>query len=304
MTVTANDPDGLSATQSFAVTVMSGFRDDFDSSSSLSLWELSQYIEAEVTDGTLRLNQTSSDFIGYATHALGVPLDSDWEASARMGTEDGGAWPSLWILTGDARFEVYRLDIGLVVPLGEDTVNYLFAVWDGNAGGWFYMYDDEDEDDRPIRGTTPAINTGDGEFTDIALSFAGGRFRARAGSAQLFEGKLIEGMPTRIDSVALAILWGGAGDAVLFDWVAVDALDGFGVASDRAAPSSDLRTAPRKRFGGRDGSTVIRLFSRRAAGQQAGTGLSGWTHYREDELSPAPGSKPKIRFRPSGEGPP
>ena len=113
VTVTANDQDGLSATQSFEVTVMSGFRDDFDSSASLSDWEASDEVEAEVVDGILRLTLTSDDGFGHVTHDLGGRIESDWEASARMGSADTEAWPSLWIWTGDSRYTLYSLDIGV-----------------------------------------------------------------------------------------------------------------------------------------------------------------------------------------------
>ena len=82
----------------------------------------------------------------------------------------------------------------------------------------------------------------------MTLTFENGTYRASAGSTQLFEGDLFDWMPTDVDSIALGIDWGGLGTTVLFDWVAIEGLEGA-PASARHGNAAYPLSVLRKRFG-------------------------------------------------------
>ncbi|WP_419167665.1 hypothetical protein [Candidatus Palauibacter sp.] len=214
VTVTGTDADGLQATQIIRVTVRAAsavFREEFGSNSSLSKWTVSQ---ADATaGGGLRVTNRSRGQVGRVGHDLVAPLDSDWRVAVRMGREDEGVTPVLFLRTTDARFSLYRLDIG-PVELDEKAVNYWFGVFDMAERSWTVLRS----------GMSEAIDDEPGELTEIALVFNRGQYRAEAGGALLFGGVAADWLPTAIASVWLAgrSAEGAVGVACLFDWVEID----------------------------------------------------------------------------------
>ena len=168
-------------------------------------------LETEVAEGTLRLTQVLRNWPGTFWHDLDRTLESGWEATARMGSADGKAWPSLWSSTGDPRYIAYSLDIG-VLRHGGDTFNYLLRVLDEERG-WLIVES----------GRSSAINTGVGEFTEVTLTFESGTYRVRAGDTLLFEVEVLDWMPTEIEMIGLGVDWGHVGTSVV-DWVAMRVL--------------------------------------------------------------------------------
>ena len=125
VTVTAADPDGLTAAQSAEVTVeaRTGFRDDFDSDASLDDWEIIN-AEAEVEDGLLRLTINTDDVLGIADREVD-PILTDWTIRVRMGrAADDGTVRVHWF-TEDDDFPIYGVSLG---PADED--NYRFLQFD------------------------------------------------------------------------------------------------------------------------------------------------------------------------------
>ena len=122
VTVTAADPDGLTAAQSAEVTVeaRAGFRDDFDSDASLDDWEI-RNAEAEIEDGLLRLTSDTDDLLGIADREVD-PILTDWTIRVRMGrAADDGTVRVYWF-TEDADFPAYGVSLG---PADEDNFRFL-----------------------------------------------------------------------------------------------------------------------------------------------------------------------------------
>ena len=218
ITITARDPGGLAATQRANVTVTddgggAGFRDDFNSSASLNDWEITN-ATAEVSNGVLELTKTTSNLFGIAERDLESPIAS-WTIRARMGqvqtTDSTDSRVSLIWFTGHSRYMAFSFAIGRV---GDN--NYNVYVFDGQENLWVRLSD--------VSGDSDAINEGARELTTIMLSFTNGRFRAVAGSTELFN---IAPSSTFAPALAkVTRIWlAGAGAlrrTSLFDWIDVD----------------------------------------------------------------------------------
>ncbi|MDE2773492.1 MAG: hypothetical protein OXI46_07280 [Gemmatimonadota bacterium] len=229
VTATATDPGGLSASHTVAVTVTGGgtsgtvLRDDFDSSASLSDWELAN-ARASVSAGVLRLTDTSTERSGRARRSLGSVI-TEWEVGVRMGRVQTGQGhgASVVLRTGHSRYPAISFDIG--------SFSY------GNFGLWFF---DRNESrwitEEDLVGTSSAISTGSGEFTDIVAEFKNGEVRAVAGGVTLFETRLGSTIPTEVMEVELWVLspTGESGGTALFDRIAVDGESGGGGGSTPA----------------------------------------------------------------------
>ena len=219
VTISATDPEGLSASLTVSVTVTAGaarsvFRADFDSDD-LSGWELSASA-AEVADGILRLTSTDSEAEGQALHRL-RPLVRNWTARARLGREDpDNVWYAITVFTGDSRWGIWSLHFGSGVPRAQQDTNFRLFIADVEAGRWVPM---------PTQGWgySNALREGAGEFTDITLSLQGRVLRALAGETELFSIAFTSDPPAWAESVAVWALAREAGGqpTVLVDWVEV-----------------------------------------------------------------------------------
>ncbi len=233
VTVTAADPDGLTAAQSAEVTVdaRTGFRDDFDSDASLDDWELDG-TSAEVVDGVLHLTGTDAGFIGSAGRVLETPV-TEWVLGTRMARSAADEHGYVFWATGHDRVTLFGLDIG---PF-DDGDNYKLAFRDAQRGAWFVIDDFE--------GNSDAIGEEAGEFTDITFSSQNGEFVLAAGETELFRlatSGTIEGVPVsdfvgRVEEVWLAAAYD---ETVLFDWVDLAGTEISGRMADRReAPGID-----------------------------------------------------------------
>ena len=185
VTVTASDPGGLSANQSFGVVVSGTVADEFDSPASLNDWE-SANAEIAVADGVLNLTNRTEGRLGIAERRE-MPAVNEWTIQARMGRTTRRASPGVVSLTGHGRFTAVRLVLRTLDDDDRDrdrardetaavaSRNYEFAVFDGTAGEWVLVTN--------LSGTSESVLEEPGEFTDLALGHEGGDFVASAGGA-------------------------------------------------------------------------------------------------------------------------
>ncbi|WP_420461483.1 Ig-like domain-containing protein [Candidatus Palauibacter sp.] len=206
VTVTATDPDGLSATQSADVTVVAGFRDDFDSAESLDKWELVEG-RASVSDGLLRLTNTD-DEAGWMRHLLDSSLTS-WTLRARMSRAEGRGRVSLAWYSGHERYTLFTFDI-------KDTSS-------GNYG--LYMWDEEQEDWLKLEdqsGYSDAVRHGANEMTEITIAREEEELIGMAGDTELFRWRLNKTAATLFDELTGIELYydsSSGGRSGLYDWV-------------------------------------------------------------------------------------
>ena len=195
-TVIATDPDGLSASVTFDVTVLPAagmiFRDDFDDDSSLDNWTISGATDAEVAEGILRVTNASDTLWGIVARELDTPVTS-WDIGARLGRAADTVRTALTFTPadpGERSAEAFRLEIGeRELNFGEgntETVNYGLVVFfepEGREAGWYYISGREGVN---FRGLSDAINDGPDEFTNITVGVRDGIFGALAGETTLF----------------------------------------------------------------------------------------------------------------------
>ena len=235
-TVTATDPDGLSASVTFDVTVLPAagmiFRDDFDDDSSLDNWTIGGGTDAEVAEGILRLTNASDTLWGIAALELETPVTS-WEVRARVGRQADSVRTGLVMATaepGDRNVLALRFEVGSrVLNFGADdteTVNYALLVFfepEGREAGWYYI---TGRDGVAFRGISDAINDDPGELTEITVRVQDGIFEALAGTETLFsipfQGlSFSAGLP----AITEAHLWSydpATTDPSLLDWIEVN----------------------------------------------------------------------------------
>ena len=213
--ITARGSDGQTASASATVTVepvgTAGFRDDFDSTASLSNWELSNAI-AEIDNGVLELTNSSTSNSARASRTLGSALTS-WTLRARVGRADTNyTSPGIIFRTGHSRYSTYRFEIGSV--LGENS-NFRFYVYDRERQSW---------NPKLGEGLSNTINDREDEFTEITITVKeDGTFRISAGGTQILGGKLPSGFPVKIQQIELWRLFNEfTTGTVLFDWIEID----------------------------------------------------------------------------------
>ena len=222
-----------------------GFRDDFDSSASLSDWEI-RNASAVVSGGLLRLTNSTSGRVGLAEHGLAGPLTS-WTISASLGRVQEVGFSSVWWATGHSRLRTFAFDIGT----DSDGDNYNLYVFDQGEGSWLWV--------RDLSGSSSAIDDGPNELTEIVIGWEGEEFVAVAEGRELFRarlsGELAQAL-SRVSSIALVREASRTGIAALFDYVEVTgtAADGDGTgaqlgieslvtAIERLTPMIDLTEA-------------------------------------------------------------
>lgn len=206
ITVTATDPDGLTAIQSAEVSVAAGFRDDFDSAESLDNWELVEG-RASVSDGLLRLTNTE-DEAGWMRRLFESSLTS-WTLRARMSRAEGRGRVSLAWYSGHERYTTFSFDI-------KDSSS-------GNYG--LYMWDDEEEDWIKLEdqsGDSEAVKQGANEMTEITIALEDGELIGLAGDTELFRWRLNKTAATLFDELTgIELHYDSSSGARsgLYDWV-------------------------------------------------------------------------------------
>ena len=252
-TVTATDPGGLSASESFDITALPAagaiFRDDFDDDASLDNWGVFG-AQAVISDGVLQMTNDSTNSWGIAGRDQEPALTS-WEIRARMGRTQTDSMRTALVFQpvdrGELGIELFRLEIGSnVLNFGgrTETVDFALAIFftpEGGERGWYYLPAD------PFRGTSSAINDGVGEFTDVTIKAQDQAFRVLAGAdtvfstpvgAWRFESSLLE-----IDQVHLWTLDRAASNPGLFDWVEINGVE-TGSSSANADGERSIRLLP------------------------------------------------------------
>ena len=232
LTVTASDPDGLTATQSVEVTVEhgGGFRDDFDTAASLDDWEYFRS-SAEVVDGVVHVTSDGTGAIGTIDRMLETPV-TDWKLGLSMAPSETGHVATAYLVVGHPRFPYWRFGMGTL----EDG-NYSVSVWDrqiGANGDYVFITN--------FSGTSDAINEAPNEFTDITLSHEDGEFALTAGGTELFRVETA-GISFRGANVgdmlhSVSTIWIGTNrdKTVLFDWVYMTGTEISGQMADRPVP--------------------------------------------------------------------
>ena len=230
VTVTATDPDGLTAMQGAEVTVEDAaagfrFRDDFDSSASLDNWEILGG-SASVSDGLLRLTNTDDDD-GWMIHSLETSLTA-WTLRARMSRAEGRGRVSLSWYTGHERFTVFAFDIK-----NTSSGNYGLYMWDDEEEGWIKLDDQS--------GDSNAVNHEAGEMTEITIARDGGELVGMAGDTELFRWRLNKTAAPLFEEVTGIELFytsSSGGRSGLYDWVEVTGTESGAAIPDRSGARS------------------------------------------------------------------
>lgn len=215
-TVTATDPGGLSASQTFTMSVLEPYRllrDDFETEASLADWTLSDNSEASVEEGRLWLENTDAGNLGLAGANL---FATEWRVTASLGNATGDAWAALVVGADHEVFSAYQIQIGADDnSFGLGQTDYRFFVFDGSAPSWLY--------DDGWYGQSDSIGNV-GELTTITIAAEGGALTVTAGSTELLRIDLT-GTVLSDDATFVALAsWpapGTTGQRVFFDWVEV-----------------------------------------------------------------------------------
>ena len=224
ITVTAMDPEGLTATQQLMVTVTRGllFREDFDSPTALNGWEAADGYAAELAEGMMRVTRIDSIWhsdIDGVHRQLGAV---DWDVSASIGNISDDGWVRLVVTVDDpnGNYEGHLLEIG-ERPFGRDSgnTNFRFFTIHETGTGYWLTFNDE------MYGYSNAIS-GLGELTELRISSRGDSLMSvTAGSTVLFSE--LTGGGYRTPAMAGVMLSIGmvrdteGGQVVVTDWVEV-----------------------------------------------------------------------------------
>ena len=245
VTVTATDPDGLSVSSSMSVTVTGGsggFRDNFDSSASLTDWTIDN-ADADIASGVLRLTNRVEEILGLAERR-GPPSLTGWTIAARMGRVAGEASPGVISFTGHDRFAAISFELAT-----RDSTNYEVALFDEEADRWVSVTN--------MSGHSEAVMEDAAAFTDVTLGSEGDDFVAYADNdsrdepAELFrfdmDNTSLDGVALREFLYDLTGLWlinsGPVGLTSLHDWVEVTGTASGAAAVAAAAVGSGIDPA-------------------------------------------------------------
>lgn len=214
VTVTAIDPDGLTATQSVVVVFDDlVFRDEFESSESLADWELAeQDLEAEVSDGTLRLTAAHPIIRFEGIHRRAAA--GEWEVAASLGMATHDGWLRVLVtVAGPAYYNAYVLELG---EKEEGGSNYRFGYW----------FQGVMASNRDWIGRSDAIK-GVGELMEVRLRRLGDTLRVTVGSQELLDVPLSPGYDVRdISGVTFQVgrKRGDTAQVMVVDWIEVRGL--------------------------------------------------------------------------------
>lgn len=217
VSVSATDPDGLSAAQQIEVVVgaeSGDFRDDFDSDA-LEGWSLTNAGTA-LSEGVLQLANTSSGLPGQAARTPTADL-LDWEIRASVGRIHDDVGARVVAYTGFAQFPAFALEIGADYERGGQDTNFRVLVLQagGGQGRWL-----------PINaGHLDAVSDSAGAFTEISLSMTGTLLSASVGDSTVHAENLA-GAPISMRTLIRAGLWAVPFEdeverTALFDWIEV-----------------------------------------------------------------------------------
>ncbi len=173
LTLTATDPDGLSASHEIAVRAEAGapgFRDDFDDADHPG-WELGN-ADAQVADGVLRWTNVAAGQPGRLVRGATRTL-ADWQAKLRIGRVQENAVVRLVVHTEDRIMPSLGAEIGSGVALGgRDTNARLVGLIDlGGTPTWASLAASEWE----------TLDDGAGEFAEITVAMRDRRLSLEAG---------------------------------------------------------------------------------------------------------------------------
>ncbi|WP_419165239.1 Ig-like domain-containing protein [Candidatus Palauibacter sp.] len=254
VSVSATDPDGLSATQGIEVVVgreSGGFRDDFESDE-LEGWDITS-AGAALSEGVLQLTNASAGLPGRADRPLEVDL-LDWEIRVSLGRIHDDVTARLVAYTGFAQIPAFAIEIGSGLELrGEDT-NFRMLVLESRGG----------ESQWQVAGGAylDALSDSAGALAEISLSLKGNVLSAAFGDSTVNAEDVPADVPISAKKLIRVGLWtvpfgDEAERTALFDWIEVTGSE----SSAFLPPPTALR---------RDHPTVMRSANRGLRGRAAG----------------------------------
>ena len=287
VTVTASDPGGRTAAQSFDVAVRGSIGDDFGSAGSLNDWRGLNDAGISVGGGVLSVTNRTADRLGIAERAS-TPTLTSWGIQARMGRTTRRASPGVVSLTGHRRFTASRLVLRTLDESGSDrsadsrrtSGNFEFALFDRDVGEWVRITN--------MSGSSATVREGPDEFTDIAFGHQGGDFVAYAGTSRSEELFRFDLTTTSVDGVVLGEVvahvtgvWlvnqGPPGVTALHDWVEVTGTGSSAPVPDVAEVAGSVATAARSAsLAGPDANRAALVALYQAAGGPNWTYNDGW----------------------------
>ena len=220
VTVTATDPEGLSAATEWDVDVVdpaSRFRDDFESEASLDNWAVAASTTVAIDNGELVLTGADGEQSAFVRRPWRA---KDWTATARMAnvTEDSWVQLSLWLTLDSRPAEAFLLQVGADPDdhwrTGDDSNWWLVAKRETSRGVRFEVV---------ANGESAAV--GDvGEMMDVTLSHVGPELSVTIADTVVFSTTdMGNGSQYSVDHLSLAV-WAklGATATGVFDRVEAD----------------------------------------------------------------------------------
>ena len=287
VTVTASDPGGRTAAQSFDVAVTGSIGDDFGSAGSLNDWRGLNDAGISVGGGVLSVTNRTADRLGIAERAETPPLTS-WGIQASMGRTTRRASPGVVSLTGHRRFTASRLVLRTLDDSGKDggadsrraSGNFEFALFDREVGEWIGITN--------MSGASATVREEPDEFTDIAFGHQGTDFVAYAGEGRSEELFRFDLASTSVDGVVLGDVvahltgvWlvnqGPPGVTALHDWVEVTGTGSSAPVPDVAEVAGSVAAAARSTsVAGPDADRAALVALYQVAGGPNWTYNDGW----------------------------
>ncbi|WP_419858183.1 Ig-like domain-containing protein [Candidatus Palauibacter irciniicola] len=289
VTVTASDPGGRTAAQSFGVSVRGSFGDDFGSAASLADWTERNNTGISVGGGVLSVTNRTQGRLGVAERASTPTLNS-WMVAARMGRTTRKASPGVVSVTGHRRFTAARLVLRTIDDSGRDqnrsadasrtSGNFEFALFDRDTREWVRVAN--------MSGSSVAIREEPNEFTEIVIGHEGVDFVGYAGagnSEELFRFNLddssVDDVPLRDVLEHVTGVWlvnqGDAGLTALHDWVEVTGTGSGATVPDVAEVAAALDAATRSvSVGGPDADRAALVALYEATDGPNWTNNDGW----------------------------
>ena len=168
------------------------------------------------------------------------PVLTAWKIHVRLGQATSDAFPTIFWVTGHDRFEFMLLILG---RLPDGTNNYTFAFYDDEEEALFRLSN--------LSGTSDAINTEAGAFTDVTIGHDNGDLVAAAGDTELFrigiERAAVSGVPARDFLSHATEVWlgnfGNRGTTALYDWVEVSGTESGSAVAGRPAGADETGLA-------------------------------------------------------------
>ena len=229
VTITAEDPDGQTASTEVAVVVLPRliFREDFDADSG---GFVPAGAELSLRDGKLELASSYAGKWGWARKWLGVRV-AEWEVTASLGKgtdNDGKTAPGFMSYFGGTN-PIY---VGMNYGHSAAVAKHLGAGDDHNFALVYFNYADWWTTDDDLWGRSDACERGLGELLEVAWANRAGELTARCGGTVVIRmNRLDEGWSHMdIDHLSLSVLGLKAYSWVMFDWVEMT-----GVPLDEAA---------------------------------------------------------------------